>query len=372
MKKKDFSLFAATGPGLEAVCAAELQALGFSGVRSVSGGVEFGADLAGLYRANLWSRSANRVLARLGTFRARDFPRLYQRALALPWGRFVKPETPVEVRVSARRSRLMHTDRIAETVSEALDRSLGRADSARPVDGEPQRVLVRIEDDECRISVDSSGDLLHRRGYRREAGAAPLRETLAAGLLMRLGWDGSMPLYDPFCGSGTIPIEAALLASRQAPGAERRFAFMRWPRFRPGLWQALLEEASRGRRGAPVTTIVGSDRDAAMVEIARRNADRAAVAAEVSFRVGRLKDESALPVPGLLFCNPPYGARLGQGGELEETYRLLGRVCRERFAGWRVAFLCPEARLAEKTGLPLSTEGLFSNGGLRVRLYRTE
>ncbi len=227
-----------------------------------------------------------------------------------------------------------------------------------------------MEGDECRISVDTSGPLLHRRGYRREAGPAPVRETLAAGLLMRLGWDGSVPLCDPFCGSGTIAIEAAMLAAQRPPGAGRAFAFMDWPRFRPGLWQVLLDEAVQGGNAGPLPGIGGSDRDAAMVEIAKRNAQRAGVAPLVSFQAAEVAALPVAPGPGLVFCNPPYGSRLGSSGDLAAAYRELGRICRERLGDWQVAFLCPDPRLAELTGLPLAVDGTFSNGGLDVQLYR--
>ncbi|HKL48761.1 MAG TPA: class I SAM-dependent RNA methyltransferase [Desulfuromonadales bacterium] len=374
MKKTFFSLFAATTPGFEKICARELRSLALPDIEEVRGGVEFTGDLGGLYRANLWLRSANRVLARVGSFRSRDFPRLYQRALQLPWGRFIKPLTPVEVRVTSRGSRLMHSGRIAETVSSALDRALGR--TGNPPTGDEgkgaQLVLVRIEDDLCCISVDSSGALLHRRGYRSEAGAAPLRETLAAGLLMKSGWSGTIPLYDPFCGSGTLPIEAAMLAAGKPPGSNRLFAFMNWPRYRPGLWQALVAETVRDRADASLPFISGSDRDAEMIEIARRNAHRAEVAQEVSFQVLELTAQSPVPGPGLVFCNPPYGTRLGTAAGLASLYRQFGQVCRERFPGWQVAFICPDPRLAEQTGLSLSARGPFSNGGLQVHLYQTE
>ncbi|MFO7982013.1 MAG: class I SAM-dependent RNA methyltransferase [Desulfuromonadales bacterium] len=372
MKKTSFTLFAATTPDFERICAEELRSLGLPDIEEVRGGVEFTGDSGGLYRANLWLRSANRVVARLGSFRSRDFPRLYQRALQLPWGRYIKPRTSVEIRVTSRGSRLMHSGRIAETVASALDRTLGRRENPPAGDDGVQLVLVRIEDDLCQVSVDSSGALLHRRGYRGEAGAAPLRETLAAGFLMALGWSGTVPFYDPFCGSGTLPIEAAMLAGGKPPGSNRRFAFMNWPRYRPGLWQALLSESVRSQAEPSLPVISGSDRDAAMIEIARRNAQRAGVAQEVSFQGLELAAQSSVPGPGLVFSNPPYGTRLGSTGGLTSLYRQFGQVCRANFPDWQVAFLCPDPRLAEQTGLSLSSTGPFSNGGLQVHLYQTD
>jgi putative N6-adenine-specific DNA methylase len=353
---------------LEAACAQELTALAMGGVRFVAGGVEFAGELRDLYRANLWLRTASRVVVRVGGFRSRDFPELYRKALQLPWGRFIRPATRVKLRVSSHRSRLLHTGRIAATVSEAIDRALGRP--APPVDGLEQLVLVRFEDDACLISIDSSGELLHRRGYREETGQAPLRETLAAALLQMLGWDGSVPLLDPMCGSGTLPIEAALLAGNRPPGGQREFAFMAWPRSRPGLWQALLTEAARDERQSSVL-IRGADCDPATLAAARRNAERAGVQDLVDFSLRELAQTPAAGGSGLLLCNPPYGLRLGREEDLRPLFRRLGEVCRCVLPGWRVAFLAPAEALARATGLPLRPVAALNNGGIAVTLWAT-
>ncbi len=366
MKKHIEQLFAATAPGLEGVCAAELTALGMAGVKAVVGGVEFCGALRELYLANLWLRTASRVVVRLGELRCRDFPTLYRKALQLPWGRYVKPGTRLQVRATCRRSRLQHTERIADTLNKAMARTLGVVGAEG--EGPKQLLIVSLEDDLCRLSLDSSGELLHRRGYRQDIGAAPLRETLAAGILMLLGWQGERPLFDPMCGSGTFLIEGALLALQRPPGAERRFAFMDWPRYRPGLWRALLLEAGKQEQSCcPVLT--GADRDAAVLEAARRNAERAGVLEFLSLQQVELSQQPppALP-PGLVVCNPPYGARLGRG-ELDDTYRALGRLYAGVLSEWQRAFLCPEPRLAKDTGLPLARLTDLQNGGIRVGLF---
>jgi putative N6-adenine-specific DNA methylase len=337
-----------------------------SGVKAVAGGVEFCGALRELYLANLWLRTASRVVVRFGELRCRDFPTLYRKALQLPWGRYVKPGTRLQVRATCRRSRLQHTERIADTLNKAMIRALGGGDTAES--GPKQLLIVSLEDDLCRLSFDSSGELLHRRGYRQDVGAAPLRETLAAGILMLLGWQGERPLFDPMCGSGTFLIEGALLALHRPPGAERKFAFMDWPRYRPGLWQALLLEAAKqGRDSCPVLT--GADRDAAVLEAARRNAKRAGVEEYLSLQPMELSQQSSSPsLPGLVLSNPPYGARLGRG-ELDDTYRALGRVYREILPEWQRAFLCPDPRLAKTIGLPLTQSANLQNGGIRVGLF---
>lgn len=366
MKKLEGQLFAVTAPGLEAVCAAELHQLGMAGVAVVPGGVEFTGGLADIYRANLWLRTASRVVIRLGTFRSRDFPDLYKKALRLPWGRFIRRETAVRVKSASHHSRLVHGGRIAETVAAAIDRALGRQSGEGQ--GEEQLILVRFDDDQCQISVDTSGELLHRRGYREESALAPLRETLAAGILALLRWDGRAPLVDPMCGSGTFVIEGALLAANLPPGGGRHFAFMNWPGFRPGLWEALKLEADRARREIEVP-ICGADRNPVALAAARRNAERAGVANLVRLEVEDLAESRASAVAGTILCNPPYGERLGKGENLAPLYRQLGDVYARRYGGWRCAILCPVSPLVDAVGLPLKKIADLVNGGLSVGLF---
>jgi putative N6-adenine-specific DNA methylase len=365
MKRAKEKLFAVAAPGLEAVCARELAELAMSDIHPTTGGVEFSGGLAEIYRANLWLRTAGRVLARVGEVKATDFPDLFRRTVRLPWGKFIRPGTRIVVRAVSRRSRLNHTGRIAATVTEAVDRALGRP--APAADGPEQLVLVRFEEDVCLFSVDSSGRLLHRRGYRLEGAHAPLRETLAAGILQLVGWEGGTALVDPMCGSGTFVIEGALIAENRAPGLGRDFAFMHWPRYRPGLWEALMVEAKRGVRESGVL-LSGSDRDPAAVEAARRNAGRAEVRS-VQFDC---RDLAAVPFsagPGLVVCNPPYGERLEREGDLKSLFRTLGRVCRESFRGWQCAILCPDESLARAAGMSGPPLAVLVNGGIRVGLY---
>jgi putative N6-adenine-specific DNA methylase len=339
-----------------------------AGVCAIPGGVEFVGDRRDLYRANLWLRTASRVVVRIGEVKSRDFPELFRKTVRLPWGKFIRPDMRLAIRATSHRSRLNHTGRIAATVGEAVDRALGR--QASPVAGPEQLILVRFEDDLCHLSVDSSGELLHRRGYRRETAHAPLRETLAAGILLLLGWDGSVPLVDPMCGSGTFVIEGALLAQNRPPGMARSFAFMAWPHYRPGLWGALLDDARRELRTLCVD-IRGADQDLRAVSAARDNAGRAGVLDFVELGQRELSRQTPPPGPGLVLCNPPYGERLGKGCDLRPLFQSLGQIFRERFHGWQGAFLCPDDRLARVTGLPLTKAAVLSNGGIQIALYTT-
>ncbi len=366
MKKQNFDLFAVTALGLESVCLRELTALGIKDVAPCKGGVSFQGGLEELYRANLWLRSATRVLVRLGTFGCKDFPELYRKALRLPWGRFIKPGTGMQVKATSRGSRLMHTGRIAETVLESAYRVVGAADESS--DGPAQLILVRFEDNQCQISVDSSGALLHRRGYRQKIGPAPMRETLAAGILMMLDWDVSTPLVDPMCGSGTFIVEGALMGMRRAPGLAREFAFMHWPRYRPGLWQVLQTQARTSEQ--PVTPpLIGRDRDSVVVEAACCNATSAGVGDVTLFESAELGRGDVPTQSGLVLCNPPYGGRLGRDESMTGLYRQLGEVYRSVYCGWLGAVLCPVGPLSKALGEGFDCLHLLSNGGLEVGLH---
>jgi putative N6-adenine-specific DNA methylase len=359
--------FAIVSPGLEPVCAAELAELGLAPVRMCPGGVEFAGFLADLYRANLQVRTASRIVVRFASFRCRDFPSLYQQASRLPWGRFIRAGTPLHCRVTCRNSRLLHTGRVADTLQAAADHALGR----QPLPGASgQLVLVRIVDDMVELSIDSSGELLHRRGYRTNVAAAPLRETLAAGMLRLLDWHGDEPLADPLCGTGTLLLEGALIAARRAPGLQREFAFQAWPGYRGGLWEQLCQAARRVERPCPAA-IAGADRDAAALAAATANLERAGLTAAVRLQQLALAEQPVHAGGGLVVCNPPYGKRLVTRQPLADYYAGLGRELQRAYPGWRKAMLCPEPRLAHATGLPFRELAVLDNGGLQVGLFAT-
>jgi putative N6-adenine-specific DNA methylase len=367
-------IFCAVAPGLEALAARELEQQGLGGARVVPGGLELEGDLVDAYRINLWSRVAGRVLVRLGSFRAAAFPELREHAEGLPWELFVSPSRPLAYRVTSRKSRLYHTDAVAERVHAAIQERVGASlstTSAPAEDSESvveaQLVLVRIERNVCTVSVDSSGEPLHRRGYRLATAKAPLRETLAAGVLHASGWDGRSPLVDPFCGSGTIVIEAALMARKIAPGISRPFAFESWPCHAPADWKRIVAHA-RDATMASAPAIVASDRDAGAVEAAIANAKRAGVAADV--QVER-KSLSALAPPGgtgWVVSNPPRGARVSSGHDLRDLHAKLGAVLRERCPGWHVTLLLEDVRLQSLLRLPFCPALMLDQGGRRVRL----
>ena len=393
-----FEFFAATAPGLESIAAGELKTLGLRGRQQI-GGVAFGGDLDRLYEANLWLRTASRIVVRLGRFHASTFYELERRARKLPWEEFLPSTGPVRLRVTCRKSRLYHSDAVAERMMSAIARVASRVieTTSEDVDGageggvedideleatddaaiesragsEPaQLFVVRIVHDQVEVSADSSGELLHRRGYRQEIARAPLRETLAAAMVLASGWRSGEPLLDPMCGSGTIPIEAALIARGVAPGLQRTFQFMKWPTFDAGVWSNIVENASaRGSTAHSVERIRGSDRDAGAIEAAARNAQRAGVADTVQFAVeavsGSIGAIDDVADGGWILTNPPYGIRIGESEDLRNLYATLGAALRTK-PRWRIGILTSDAALARQTRLALVPRFHTSNGGIPV------
>jgi len=363
--------FAVAAPGLEEAVRREVAALpGAANVRAVVGGVEWSGEPEVGLRANLWLRVATRVLARVGEVEASDFGKLRRRAAGLPWRRFLAAGTPLAIRASTSRCRLYHTGAIAETLALAIGDAVPGARAADPGEGPPLAILARGEDDRFTLSADASGELLHRRGARLEAGKAPLRETLAAGLLALAEWRPDVPLYDPMCGAGTIPIEACAIALDAAPGAARSFAIESWPIVAadPALATRLRDEARARLRPAPPAALAGSDRDPRVIEMARRNAERAGFGAHIAFACADLADARPPATPGLVLLNPPYGHRMAAGRSRERHLRDLGRALRTRFPGWRAGVLVPAGVDASALGLPDPSRFPIVNGGLRVTL----
>ncbi|MCB9478534.1 MAG: class I SAM-dependent RNA methyltransferase [Deltaproteobacteria bacterium] len=360
------SLFAIAAPGLEGVVARELTDLGAGGVRAVEGGVEFTGDLSTVYRANLRLRAASRVVIRLGSFPAVSFPELSRKAKNLPWRDYLHPKTPLQIRASSTRSRLTIKKKIADLVADGIGKSLG----APPrLDPEGQLILVRLEENVATISMDTSGELLHRRGYRRAVGAAPLRETLAAGMLMLAGYDPYLPFVDFMCGSGTIPIEAALIALNRAPGRHRRFAFESFPTFDAALWQSLLDKADADALSRPPSSVHCSDLKTAAVAAALDNVERAGLAEIVQVTKNPFTEIVPPVEPGLVLINPPYGQRMADKRGLFKVYGRLGAHLRRHFDGWKFGILTSDARLFARTGLPEAHAHELNNGGTRVRLH---
>ncbi|KRW95819.1 RNA methyltransferase [Paracoccus sp. MKU1] len=359
-------IFLVATPGLEEPLAEEARALGWD-AQVQPGGVTFTGGWPDVWRANLEIRGATRVLARIGAFRALHPAQLDKRARRFPWADWLRPDVPVRIEASSRKSRIYHAGAITQRIEAAIRDTLG----APIAEDAPVTLKIRIEDDLCTISLDTSGESLHRRGHKQAVGKAPMRETMAAMFLRQCGFDGREPVLDPMCGSGTFVIEAAEIAAGLRPGRLRRFAFEQLPGHDAQAWQAM--------RSAPVPPVPaqpryhGSDRDPGAIRMSRENAARAGLDGWTSFEnraIGELQRPEG--PPGLVIVNPPYGARIGNKGPLFGLHAAMGEVLRERFRGWRVGLVTSEAPLARATGLPFREPGTYvAHGGLKIRLWQT-
>jgi putative N6-adenine-specific DNA methylase len=362
-------LFVACLPGLERLVADEGRALGTEVLdpQVGAGGVAMRGDLRTMLALNLGLACASHVLLRIAKFRARHFGELERKATQVPGGDWLRTDVPVAVRATARRSRLHHTVGLAERVAGAIAVSSG---ASLEVEGEPVTVLVRMEDDLCTLSIDTSGRPLHERGWRLETAKAPLREDLAAALVRASGWDGRIPFVDPMCGSGTLAIEAAAFARGLAPGRARGFAGERLAGVAAASVAELRAAAAAGARASVGTTIHASDRDAGAAAITQRNAVRAGVAADLVVEHAALSAASGLrrgEPRGVVVCNPPFGQRLGSPAALAALWQTLGARVAALGPGWTLAVLAADRRAALRCGLPLRSAFLADHGGIKVR-----
>lgn len=355
-------------PELSLLCLEEVKALGTNDPEMTDAGVEFSGNIESCYRANLQLRTASRILCRFPEFRAGTKEELFFRASEIRWDLWLNPAVPIQVAAHVDRSRVSHEGLVAQTVLESIQRHFRAAHIvppsawAQPPQEETsgdhsgasarQRILVRLIRNHCEVSVDTTGGHLHQRGYRLHHTGAPLRETLAAAILMKAGWRGDSPLVDGMCGAGTIAIEGALISRRIPPGLGRHFLFEQWPSFRDRTWEYLRQTSGKDVLDRCPCPIMALDREPEAIEVAGENAETAGVADDIrrhcmdffDFDPGRLN----LP-PGLLVLNPPYGKRISGPGR--DFYGRLGVHLRRFFEEWHVAVLSPERAAA--TGMKI-------------------
>lgn len=348
--------YVVTTPGLESLAARELETLGFSGLLVSKGGVTFKGTLEDAAKANLWLRTATRVIARVGEFDAPGRRELAARAKRFDWTPFFVRGAAIRISVTCRASRLYHTGLVAEVLHKALGTHPARTDSDSPL------LLVRIAKDRCTLSFDTSGQLLHKRGARQEISRAPLRETLAASLLLSSGYDGESAFVDPMCGSGALMLEAAAIATRRAPGLERSFALEHWPAFERDVFDRLRKAARQNIRRAPAP-ICGSDIHAGALAQAGRNAERAEVTEDIQLdRIGA-ESREAPAATGLIAVNPPWGKRVEAD---TSTLNALKSAFGNTFRTWDRALVAP-APLTRRVLPKNATRTLpFNDGGLNV------
>ncbi|MGA7267626.1 MAG: class I SAM-dependent RNA methyltransferase [Aestuariivirga sp.] len=362
----ELEIFLVALPGLESVLCDEAREKGFTSPRIVPGGVAFRGSWPDVWRANLEIRGASKVLVRIGAIRVLHLAQLDTRARRFPWAETLRRDVPLRVDVTCRKSRIYHAGAAAQRIATAIREELGA-----PVTPDAELCIkARIEDDLCSFSIDSSGELLHKRGHKQAVGKAPMRETMAALFLRQCGYAGHEPVLDPMCGSGTFVIEAAEIAAGLQPGRSRRFAFESLAGFDAAHWSRL--QAACAPK-TPAVHFYGSDRDAGAIRMSRDNAVRAGVSEFTTFRKLSISELMRPEGPsGLVIVNPPYGDRIGDPKPLLDLHAALGRTLRERFSGWRVGLITTDAALARATGLPFAAPARpVAHGGLKVRLYQT-
>ena len=356
--------------GLEGVCAQELKRLDGKNVRAENGRVLCDYTPEMLIRANLCLRTGERVLLRLGSFPASDFDALYDGANALPWEEFIPREAAFPVRCRTIDSQLTSQQRCTAVTKAALAARLGKAYglSRLPEDGAEYQVRLFILKDQAELYLDTSGPSLHKRGYRALSVAAPLRETLAAGMVLLSRYRGRDLFRDPFCGSGTIPIEAALIAKNRAPGLSRGYSAQRWSWLPPELWE---EERTRAKdmEFDGKYDIFGSDIDATAVQLALENAEKAGVSSLVRFAQADARTFAPQEPEGRVVTNPPYGERLSDKHEVESLYRDFGRAWKKVPPGWSLSLLSSHTEFERTFGKPASKQRKLYNGMLKCDLF---
>ncbi len=352
-------------PGLEATAAKELEALSAHEIRVDSGGVYFSGTMETMFRVNLRSRCITRVLLRLKRFTAMTLDGLGNKMKQVEWSQYLDHESKVTVHASCHSSKLMHTANIESEICASIEKR-GFSTGSGEVE---QKIYIRIENNRCLLSIDTSGERLDRRGYRLESGKAPVRETLAAGILQWMGWSPEEMLLVPMCGSGTFAIEAAMMQQKQAPGLTHKFPFVAWPQLKRKAWKRLLDrtQAMMIKHDLPLS-IYASDINQNATEITSRNADRAGVSALIHLEQ---KDVKELTAPegassGLIVCNPPYGQRIDTN--VLALYAALGKRYREDYSGWRMVVISPDSACENALGLTIKRRLKIKHGGKWVSL----
>lgn len=362
-----FEIFLATTPGLESALYEEVCHKGFKQTKTVKGGVTIKGDWPEVWRANLWIRGASRILARIASFKVTHLSQLEARAKEVAWENILHPLHSFRVEVSCSKSRIYHSGAAAERIEKAISNVL----KVPPSPDADITIMGRIDHDICTLSVDTSGALLHKRGFKTSANKAPMRENMAALFLQQCGYQGTEPVFDPMCGSGTFVIEAAEIAARLNPGRSRNFAFEKLITFDPYAWEKMRSVKRQAETGI---RFYGSDRDNGAIKISAENAIRAGIDQLTEFRQQTISDITPpTSIPGLVVINPPYGKRIGETRKLKSLYQTLGKVLRGNFSGWRVGIITTDKGLAQATCLPfLPTTAPVQHGGLRVTLFHTD
>ncbi len=363
------AFFASAPRGLEELLLNEVRSLGGLDAACVAGGVAFGGAWEVGYRVNLWSRIASRVLWKIGSFEYGNEHDVYAAAKAVDWPKYFAVERSIRVNVTAQKSPLTSLEfatlRIKDAVCDRFRDAIGKrpdVDRAAP----DVRVHAFLEEKKGTLYLDTSGEPLFKRGWRAEQGEAPLRENLAAGIIMLSGWQPGEPLLDPMCGAGTLLIEAAAMARGRAPGGKRAFGFEKLKAFSPETWARVKQEQ---RETAKDIQLYGSDVDPEALKAARRNLAEAGVERWVTLEQSDLLERDAPAPGGVMVANPPYGERMGSPEALAAFYPKLGDALKKRFANWRCYFFTADMRMPKLIRLQPSRRTPLWNGAIECRLY---
>ncbi len=379
-----YSFFATSPKGVEHILAGELRSLGADRIKQGRGGVFFYGDLKMGYKACLWLRTANRVFLVVDTFKTDDTDGLYDGVRNTDWSEHMSPESTLAIDLNASQSFITHTHFGALKVKDAIVDQLREKYDERPsidTSSPDIRVNVYVARKTVTVSLDLSGMSLHKRGYRSDSGLAPMKENLAAAILIKAGWPDTAArggsFIDPMCGSGTLPIEAAMIAGKMAPGLLREyFGFIKWKKHQPDVWQELLDEAEEAELEyrEKIPPIIGYDRDSSAVKDSFANLERAGLHGLVHFEKKDLTEltphAKTLKCPGLILVNPPYGERLGEEHGLIQLYSKLGEKLRSRFMGWHAAVFTGNSKLAKKINIKPAQRDNFYNGSIPCELIQ--
>ena len=366
MKPEEFEIFIACLPGLEHELLSEIKKNGFKQTKLMVGGVSLFGDWCDVWRANFYLRGATKVLVRFASFRATHLAQLDKLLHKLNWEKLLQYKKSFRVETVCRKSKIYHSGAASQRISKAISAQI----NAKENPNSNTIIKVRISSDICTISLDSSGEGLHKRGYKIATGKAPIRETLAALFLQKMKFDGSQVVYDPMCGSGTIVIEAAEIALGLPAGRRKNFTFMELPSFQENEYEKL----TKIKHKKVNLKFYGSDRDKGAIQNSIKNSKKANVETICQFETSSIS--GAVPPtqePGIVLVNPPYGKRVGNRKNLFALYRSLGQTLSEKFVDWQVGIITSDPGLAKATGLKfLDISSTVDNGGIKVQLYKTK
>lgn len=358
--------------GMEAIVADEIKQMGYENVVTENGRVLFDSDIEGMIRANLWLRTAERIFILLGTFKAKTFESLFDQVYALPWEAYIAKDAAFPVDAKSVKSTLFSLSDIQSISKKAIVNRLKKLYKTEwfTEDKETYKILVAILKDEVSVMIDTSGSGLHRRGYRERGNEAPLKETLAAGLLKIARWKPTMPLIDPCCGSGTIVIEAALMAKNIAPGLNRKFAFESFRWVPEDLVKKVRKEAYAAiKHDVDTPYLQGYDIDARSIAIARENAELAGVDDIIHLQVRDLNEFSTQIPYGYIIANPPYGERLEEQAAVEKLYKSMGKVF-ANYPRWSKYIITSYEQFEKAYGTQATKNRKLYNGRIKTYFYQ--